>query len=132
MRTRVLVLIIALASALPALAANWPAWRGPDGNGQSPEKDLPLHWSTTENVRWKVALPDTGSSTPIVWGKRVFVTQASEKVDWPPMPRAGGLASAYRRALLCFDRTNGELLWKQEVIYKEKESTHPDNPFCSA
>lgn len=107
-------------------------WRGPFGNGHSPEKGVPLTWSPTENVRWKVELPDEGNSTPIVLGKRVFVTQASEKVDWPPNPRAGGLASAYRRAVLCFDRTDGKLLWKRETIYKEKESTHPTNPFCSA
>src|SRR5437867_4032766 len=83
----------------PVLAGNWPAWRGPNGDGHSPEKDLPLHWSTTENVRWKAELPDAGNSTPVVWGKRVFITQASEKVDWPP-PGAGGPASAYRRAVL--------------------------------
>src|SRR5262249_18480359 len=128
MKHCVRVLVLLLGCAAPALADDWPAWRGPFGNGQSSEKDLPLTWSATEKVRWKAELPDAGNSTPVVWGKRVFVTQASDKVDWPPMPRAGGPASAYRRAVLCFDRTNGKQLWKQEVIYKDKESTHPDNP----
>ncbi|HLJ95859.1 MAG TPA: PQQ-binding-like beta-propeller repeat protein [Gemmataceae bacterium] len=117
--------------AVPATGGNWPGWRGPDGNGHSPEQHLPLRWSTTENVRWKVPLPDEGNSSPIVWGQRVFLTQARDKRDWPP-PGAGGPASAYRRGLLCFDRTDGKLLWQKEIVYKEKESTHPTNPFCSA
>ena len=59
-----------------ACGANWPGWRGPDGSGVASEKNLPLHWSTNENVAWRVPLPDRGNSTPIVWGERVFVTQA--------------------------------------------------------
>jgi hypothetical protein len=46
--------LLALWCTMPALAGNWPAWRGPDGSGHSPEKDLPVKWSDTENVRWKV------------------------------------------------------------------------------
>jgi outer membrane protein assembly factor BamB len=120
-----------LLLALPTWASNWPGWRGPEGNGHSPDRDVPLRWNATENVRWKVTLSDEGNSSPIVWGNRVFVTQAMDKVDWPP-PGAGGPASAYRRGLLCFDRANGTLLWHKEVVYKQKESTHPTNPFCSA
>src|SRR5262249_4175927 len=97
----------------PAFADNWPAWRGPHSDGRCDEKDLPLRWSATDNVRWKVALPDEGNSTPVVWGDRIFVTQASDKKDWPP-PGAGGPASAYRRALHCFARADGKLLWKQD------------------
>src|SRR5438445_456259 len=84
--------------AVPAVASHWPGWRGPHGDGHSPEKQVLLRWSATENIRWKVALPDEGNSSPIVWGQRIFVTQATEKVDWPPAG-AGGPASAYRRGL---------------------------------
>ena len=45
----------------PGLADNWPAWRGAEGSGISRETNLPLHWSTNENVRWRVALPDRGN-----------------------------------------------------------------------
>jgi outer membrane protein assembly factor BamB len=127
---------------LPALAAllccaalargdNWPAWRGPTGQGFSAERDLPLTWSPTENVRWKVPLPDAGNSTPVVWGDRIFLTQASEKTTWPP-PGAGGPAVARRRSLLCLARSDGNTLWQKDVFYDQKESTHPTNPFCSA
>src|SRR5262245_26039939 len=57
------------------LAGNWPGWRGPEGNGVSADKNLPLKWSDKENVRWRVELPGPGNSSPIVWGDRVFVAQ---------------------------------------------------------
>jgi outer membrane protein assembly factor BamB len=117
--------------AAAGLADNWPAWRGADGQGQSAEKGLPLTWSAKENVRWKTPLPDEGSSTPIVWGDRVFLTQASEKTMWPPKG-TGGPAVAKKRSLICFDRADGKLLWQKDVLYPEPESTHPTNPFCSA
>jgi outer membrane protein assembly factor BamB len=55
---------------------NWPQWRGPLASGVGPEADPPLEWSETNNVKWKVAIPGAGSSTPIVWGNRVFVLTA--------------------------------------------------------
>lgn len=119
---------------------NWPAWRGPTGQGTSAEKNLPVRWSRTENVRWKVSLPDAGNSTPIVWGDRVFITQASGKVLWPPkvppnFPKGvstGGAAIIEKRSVMCLDRTDGKLLWQADTIYKEPEATHATNPFCSA
>ena len=59
---------------------------------------LPLKWSKTDNVRWRVPLPGPGNSSPIVWGDRVFVSQAVEKEN--------------RRTLMCFNRTDGKLLWQ--------------------
>ena len=102
----------------PISATNWPGFRGPTGDGVSLEKKLPLHWSATENVRWKTPLPEGGNSSPIVWGNRVFLTQAVDKGS--------------RRFVMCFDRTDGKLLWQRETPYLEKESTHADNPYCSA
>ncbi len=107
-----------LLMTVPAWAGNWPAWRGPTGTGVSEEKGLPTRWSPSENVRWRVPLPDRGNSTPIVWGSRVFVTQAIEQEG--------------RRTVMCFDRANGKLLWQSGVTYKEKEITHATNPHCSA
>ncbi len=111
-------LFVLLAGSGFALAGNWPAWRGPHGDGHCPETDLPLKWSPTENVRWKVALPADGNSTPAVWGDRVFLTQATER--------------GRRRALLCLDRATGKQLWKAETTYADKETTHATNPYCSA
>jgi outer membrane protein assembly factor BamB len=132
MVSRLSTLLVLLVAALPGAADNWPAWRGPDGQGHSPDKDLPIQWSRTANVRWKTPLPDEGNSSPIVWGNRVFLTQATERVDWPPKPPSGGPASARRRSVLCLDRASGEILWQRDTIYEAKESTHSTNPFCSA
>lgn len=127
------IVCLMLVCLMPAvLADNWPGWRGPTGQGQCAEQNLPLQWGPKENVRWKVALPDAGNSTPAVWGDKVFVTQAGDKTLWPPKGNQGGPAIARKRGLLCFDRADGKLLWEKYIIYEEKESTHPTNPFCAA
>jgi outer membrane protein assembly factor BamB len=98
--------------------ANWPAWRGPEGTGVARESNLPLRWSTNENVRWRTPLPERGNSTPIIWKDRIFVTQA--------------VSADNRRTLMCFGRKTGKLLWQKGVTYSEKEPTHDTNPYCSA
>jgi hypothetical protein len=69
-RAALLLLLLPIA----ARAENWPQWRGPDANGQSHETGLPVRWSASDNVAWRVKLPGRGMSTPIIWGDRVFVT----------------------------------------------------------
>jgi outer membrane protein assembly factor BamB len=113
---RFLSFLATAALASSAYSANWPAWRGPLGTGVCEEKNLPEKWSATENVKWRVPLPEPGNSTPIVWGERVFVTQAVGD----------------RRTLMCFDRQDGKLLWQSGITAKEKEPTHQTNPYCSA
>jgi outer membrane protein assembly factor BamB len=105
-------------AAGPVFAGNWPAWRGPDGQGHSPEKDLPLTWGPADNVRWKVALPEPGNSTPIVWGDRIFLTQSLDKDT--------------RRTVRCYARADGKLLWERQTPFTGKEPTHATNPYCSA
>lgn len=99
-------------------AGDWPAWRGPAGTGVSTEKGLPTKWGREQNVKWHIALPERGNSTPIVLGDRVFVTQAVTKENW--------------RGVMCFDRKDGSLVWKSGVTYSENEPTHGTNPYCSA
>ena len=116
-RVKTVPLLLLLAVA-PLWADNWPAWRGPTARGTSDERNLPLRWGTAENVRWKSPLPGPGNSTPIVWGDRVFLTQA--------------LDGGKKRAVLALDRKNGQKLWQQEVACPAEETTHPQNPPCSA
>jgi outer membrane protein assembly factor BamB len=113
-----LLILSSLLSLLSAQAANWPMWRGPNGDGTTSETGLPEKWSQTENVVWKVELPDRGNSTPVVWGDKVFITQAVEKIG--------------KRLLLCFDRKSGKQLWEAGTTYKEPELTHATNPYCAA
>jgi outer membrane protein assembly factor BamB len=118
MKCALLPAAIALLSQA-ASAENWPSWRGGiDGAGVAPQKNLPLEWSDTRNVRWKVPLPDGGNSTPVIWGNRLFLTQS--------------IARENRRTLMCFDRADGKLLWQSGVVWTEKEQTHEANPYCAA
>jgi len=82
-----------------AVNANWPQWRGPDLNGVSAERGLPLKWNQTENVAWKLAMPDRSGSTPIVWGERVFLS----------------VAEGQDLSLWCVDRSKGAVLWKRKL-----------------
>jgi outer membrane protein assembly factor BamB len=115
--------IVALFSILAlcpnAVAAeDWLTWRGPEGTGQSTATALPLTWSKTENIKWKVPLDGPGNSSPIVVGQKVFITHAP--------------ANTALRGIHCYDRTSGQLLWKHQIEFSEPERTHKTNPFCAA
>jgi len=71
---------------------NWHHWRGPNCDGTSPNAEPPLEWSTEENVKWKVAVPGEGQSTPIVWENRIFILSAvpAAKDEGASGPNAGG------------------------------------------
>src|SRR5262245_1233320 len=60
------------------LYQDWPEFRGPTGQGHSDERGLPLTWSETRNVRWKVAIPGKGWSSPAIEGDRIWMTTAAE------------------------------------------------------
>lgn len=109
--------ILALALAPLAHADNWPAWRGPTGQGLCSEKML-LKWSDTENVRWKIDLEHQGNSTPVIWGDRIFLTQANR----------GGTV----RSLLCFARADGKKLWQKDVSYARKEQNWTQDWYANA
>ncbi len=116
---RILSLIVLLILPAVLAAADWPAWRGPDGQGHCTETNLPLKWSETENVKWKVPLAESGNSTPVIWGEKVFLTQATK----------GGTV----RSLLCLSRADGKMLWQKDVTYPAfKEQAWKPDCYCSA
>jgi outer membrane protein assembly factor BamB len=115
----VVAALVGLSFASNAAAANWPHWRADlAGSGIAQEGPAPTSWSATENVLWKIDLPNRGNSTPVVWGDKVFLTQVIEAEN--------------NRTLMCLDRNTGKLLWRQGVIYDKPEKTHKTNPYCSA
>lgn len=81
---------------------NWPGWRGPNRNGVTSDTGVPATWSATENVLWKMPLPGIGTSNPVVWGDKVFVT-ASEGRDQGELH------------VICFDRDTGRERWHQRL-----------------
>jgi outer membrane protein assembly factor BamB len=84
---------------ISAFAENWPQWRGPNLNGISGEKNLPLHWSSSENVAWKLDMPSKTGATPVIWGSRVFLN----------------VADGDDLYLWCVDKTKGTVLWKKRI-----------------
>ena len=100
MRNRIFgIMIVSVLSLSVARAENWPQWRGPNLNGVSNEKNLPVKWSAEENVMWKVAMPGLSGSTPIIWRDRIFLS----------------VAEGDNLALWALDKNKGELLWKQPL-----------------
>jgi outer membrane protein assembly factor BamB len=101
-----------------ASAENWPGWRGPRGDGTSLEQGVPIRWSPTENIAWKVELPGTGHASPVIWDDRVFVASCREEEK--------------ERILVCLDRVTGKLLWQQVVLRSPLERKHRLNSFASS
>jgi outer membrane protein assembly factor BamB len=108
-RKLTLGLIITILLSVTAIslvsAENWPQWRGPLLNGVSNEKNLPVKWSTEENVTWKVAMPAWSGATPIIWGNYIFINTSGGGQTKRSV--AGDLY------LWCLDRTKGSVLWKK-------------------
>jgi outer membrane protein assembly factor BamB len=96
--SRLFGLLIVLASASTVHADNWPGWRGVGNHGISAEKNLPLSWSRTKNVRWKIELQGAGVSQPIVWNDRIFLTASDGR-------------SNDQLHVYCYARGDGRLLW---------------------
>ena len=89
--------------------ADWLRFRGPNGTGiSSDSKPALTKWSPTENIKWKVALPGSGASSPIVVGEEAFVTCYSGYGIDRGKP---GNIKDLKRHLVCVDRSSGEIAW---------------------
>ena len=104
----------------------WHQWRGPLATGVSPTAQPPVRWSESENVRWKVTLPGSGHSTPIVWKEYLYLTAAipfGDKVK-PAKDIAPGahdnlpVIQRHRFVVLAVRRKDGEIAW-QTVLREE-------------
>jgi outer membrane protein assembly factor BamB len=109
MRRRLLLVPAALA-ALAAVGADWLQFRGPGGSGTSDETGLPTTWSSKENIVWRTKLPGPGTSSPIVVGKRVYLTCYS---GYGLEPDQGDMDRLMRH-LVCIDRARGAILWTRD------------------
>jgi outer membrane protein assembly factor BamB len=113
MRSRkFLVLLVLGTSATLAVADDWPGFRGPDGLGLAKDKRLPVTWSADSNLAWKTELPGPGSSSPIVVGKKIFLTCYS---GYGLDRKDPGDIKNLKRHLICADRAGGKILWTREI-----------------
>ena len=121
---------------------NWPTWRGPNFDGIAVEGNPPLTWSETENVKWKVPVPDTSNSTPVVWGDRIIFLSneatAEDNRTRPPRDAGREIFMAvptvpYRFNVVCLSRKDGSTLWSTQVAeVTPHEGYHPDTGFTSS
>lgn len=106
----VLTFTLMITSLVPA--ADWPRFRGPNGEAVSTDTNLPVKWSTTENLRWKTELPARGVSSPVVVGDIIYVTCSSGAKD-------------ERLHTLAYDLKTGKQLWHRQLAATGGTNCHP-------
>ncbi len=118
MRRFITTLLLLFAGSLAQAADNWPQFRGPDGTGHSDARDLPLNWSEKQNVVWKTAIHDRGWSSPVVYGKQVWLTTASP--------------DGRKLYALCLDRDTGKIIRDLKLFdVVQPQYAHPFNTYAS-
>ena len=144
-----LMILVSYSSAATAKPANWPQWRGPDSSGVSEEKGLPAEWTSTRNVKWKTPINGRGHSSPIIWGKKIFLTTSVDGETIPGRtpgvthklsdgsdfvhPDAVGANLKHTFKVVCIDRATGKILWER-VAYEGPvhDSRHKKASFASS
>lgn len=115
----------------------WPTWRGPNNDGVAVKGNPPTSWSETENVKWKVPMPDNSDCTPVIWGDKIFIQVAvpleeGAEADRPEPPEiereifTQKPKMPYEFKIMCLDRNTGKTLW-ENTVRKEypHEGFHP-------
>lgn len=93
--------LCAVMIAATVHAADWPHWRGPSFDGSTDEKDLPVTFSKTQNVKWTADMPGPAAASPIVYGDKVFVSSTD--------------VSTRTLVAICLDRNTGKQVWREQV-----------------
>lgn len=97
---------------------NWPRFRGPNGDGHATGHNLPVKWSERENVIWKTGVHGVGWSSPLIWGKQIWLTTAQP--------------DGHQLFAVCIDRETGKVLRDIKVFEVEKPVRLPDeNSYAS-
>jgi outer membrane protein assembly factor BamB len=119
-RNPALITLGLLMVTLPCLAQdNWPEFRGPAGNGHATARNLPIKWSEKENIVWKTAIHDKGWSSPVIWGKTIWMTTATE--------------DGKQLFGVCVELDSGKVLHDIKVFDVEKPAfCHPFNSYASS
>lgn len=98
-------------------AADWPRWRGPQQNGHSSEKNLPVEWNS-DSLTWKAAIKGKGQSSPVIVGEKIFLTSA--------------LRDGAERIVVCLNRNTGDEIWSDVAWTGTPEKSHNMNGWASA
>ena len=117
------LVLAGLLMATPAAFADWSQFRGPNGSSVS-DSVVPVSWTPSDNVAWKVKLPGAGVSSPIVVGNKLIVTCYS---GYGLDRQNPGEIKNLMRHVLCYDATSGKMLWQADV-----EAAQPEDPYSGA
>ena len=111
-------LLLLLAGLFVQADDNWPQFRGPEGNGHSAARDLPLNWSETQNVVWKTAIHGRGWSSPVIYNNQIWLTTATE--------------DGRKLYALCIDRESGRII-RDLTLFEvaQPQYAHPFNSYAS-
>ena len=99
----ILVFVTLITLRLGAEDANWPEFRGPQGNGISAATDLPLAWGEGKNVKWSTPIHGKGWSSPVIWGQQVWLTTATP--------------DGHELFAVCIDRDTGNVIHDLKLYY---------------
>ena len=115
-------LITLLVCGAAGAAADWPQYRGPQGDGATRAKKVPISWSETNNLAWKISLPGRGRSSPVVVGDRVWLTFAVEQGLARTRIQSDDMQTADHVSLevLCLDARTGKILWRTPLFDVDK------------
>jgi len=112
-----LTVLIGLSTTVLS-AEDWSKFRGPEGNGHTSAKSLPVNWSSTENVVWKTEKVGEGWSSPVVWGNRIYLTCARPLVEGEVTEENANTRDLFA---LCIDAKSGKTLWDQKLFAQTPE-----------
>jgi outer membrane protein assembly factor BamB len=112
-----IILILIINSMNVLWAQNWPGFRGPNGDGTSSETNIPTSWDAKRNIEWKIPVPGTGYSSPVIWNDKLFITTS--------------IIESQEKILLCYNNKNGDLLWQKTVVKGPFEKKHSNNGYAS-
>ena len=115
-RMRSILSLLLLSSLACVEAQEWTRFRGPNGTGICTTTNFPLKW-TADDYNWQIDLPVKGSSSPVLWGKRLYLM--------------GDHPDEEQRSVLCIDADSGQILWRRDYPVKH-HYLHRDNDFASA
>jgi len=117
--TKIILSLFLLSNSLMAQTIDeWPQFRGPHGDGHSDARNLPLKWSEAENIVWKTAIHDRGWSSPVIFGKQVWLTSATK--------------DGHKLYALCIDRDTGRIIRDIKLFDVERpQFAHSFNTYAS-
>ncbi len=132
----------AAASSGPARTVNWPSFRGERASGVAEGFPTAAEWDVEsgKNVRWRAAIPGLAHSSPVIWGKNVYLTSAVRKEgeaelkvglygDVVPVPDEG----EHRFQVLCVNKEDGQVLWTETVFEGHpKYLRHPKSSYAAS